>query len=177
MSYLIQSPEEFFQADGTPFRVPQRDEKRDLVFRTSMDGTILMGNDGTPMIEMRDATFLEILRNFLNGMFKLSEHRKALAIQNKKEVKPEYDLSMEDSTFAGDIFRAMNTSVDDVIEVEKAPHEWLIRMVDVWGVDLYGINAAVLKEAFKNAEDGGTSRAERHRENGKKSEKEVPAAA
>jgi hypothetical protein len=113
---------------------------------------------------MEDADCKRIIRNFLNGIFKVSEQRKGLAIQNKKEVKPEHDLAMEDSGHALEIFGAMNASSNGTIELERAPYQWLLKMIDVWGIDLYGVNAAVLREVFKGAQDEGTNRAERHRE-------------
>ena len=164
MAYLISIPEKFLQADGSAFRIPKRDKDRDLVLRKTDDGQVLVGSDGSAMIEMQDASFTDIMRTFLNGMFKLSEQRRAVAMQNKKDVNPEHELVMEDSAFAGDIFRAMNVVADGVMELEKAPYEWILKQIDVWGVDLYGINAAVLKEVFKSASDGGTDRAERRRE-------------
>jgi hypothetical protein len=175
MSYLINILMEFTQADGTPFRTPKRDKDKNLVERKDDKGNVMMGLDGTAVIEMEDAGFEVILRNFLNGIFKVSEQRKALAIQAKKDIKPEHDLVMEDSAYATDVFRALNVAIEGTFALEKAPYAWVLRQIETWGVDLYGINAAVLKGVFEGAEDTGTTRAEQHREkNGKKDEVEIP---
>jgi hypothetical protein len=165
MAHIIPIPKEFLQADGTPFRVPQRDGERNLILRKDESGSVLVGSDGSAMLEMQDASFQEILRTFLNGIFKVSDQRKARALQDKKDVNPEHDMDMEDSSFAGDVFRAMNVAdTTSGISLEKAPYEWLGKMIETWGVDLYGINAAVLRDACKNGKDSGSSRPERRRE-------------
>jgi len=177
MSHLIAVPQDFRQADGTPFRVPVRDDENNLVLRKDSDGSVLIGTDGTALLEMREASFPEVMKNFLNAIFKVAEQRKALAIKAKEDIRPEWDMSIEDSAQAIDIFRAMNTALDGVFELEKAPYEWLLQQVATWGIDRLGINAAVFRSVIQGAHQSATTRPERRRQsarNGKEKEMVTP---
>ena len=164
MSKLITIPKDFAQADGTPFQTAKRDKENKLVLQKGPDGKSLLGPDGSPYVEMRNADFTELLRNFLNGIFRLAEQKKAAAIQEKQEIKPQWDMAMEDSAFATDIFRAISVASDGVIELEKSPHEWLLKQIAVWGMEVFGVNAAIFKEPIENGQEGQSSRGERRRE-------------
>jgi hypothetical protein len=176
MAFITTMPDDFTKADGTKFRSPKRDAENALVLRKDEDGNILSGADGTPLIEMEDVGFLLIIRSFLNGIFRVAEQKKTLAMQTKKDIKPELDLQMEDSAYAMDIFRALNVATDGCIILEKKSHEWLLKQFDIWAVDLYGVDGAIIKEPFQQASEAEMTRAEQHRDKHRNGKEEKVAA-
>ncbi|MDD5533818.1 MAG: hypothetical protein PHC52_13575 [Syntrophales bacterium] len=52
----------------------------------------------------------------------------------------------------------------DKIELEKAPKDWLERMLETWGAELFGIDSAVIIEPIKKAVEIPLNRAEKRRE-------------
>lgn len=163
--FIVEIPKPFNKVDGKPFRklkedkegkgVRARDEKGNLI-PTSRDA---QGNE-ISQFETIEATYLDMLSFFLNGIFDLV----ASKAKEDKDVKP---LKLEDSTFATDIFRVIHVS-EDTLELEKAPFEWLKKILTAYGVDAFGINAATMLEPIEKAEQQDPFRAEARRETKKK---------
>ena len=148
---IIKVPTEFLQADGSPFRQAKRDPKGNLIFQLDKSGEPMKDSTGNRLVDIEDATFADILKTFLNNTFNVAQAKKK-------------DLTIEDSSQAVDIHRAIRVMVDGRLELEKAPHEWLLKKVDEYGVDIIGVNAAVLKEILSTTTEETPSRGERRRE-------------
>lgn len=151
---IITLSKNFLTAQGQPFRQVKRDKNGDVLWQKDNDGKILKDSQGNAIPELEVASMADTLKSFVNSVF-------IVAQSEKKELK------MEDSSQAIDIFRAIDVSQDGTIELEKAPYEWLEKNITEYGVDILGINAAVLKEAIK-AKDAAPNRAERRREEKRK---------
>ena len=118
-----------------------------------LKGKRVTGKDGE--VEMVDASYLDMLGAFLHSLFPLV----AAKGKDNKELKP---LTIEDSSYAMDIFRAMHVA-DGVLELEKAPYEWLKLQLTTYGVDVFQVNAAIILEPLKSAEETTPNRAETRR--------------
>ena len=157
---VIKVPDPFLQADGYPFRVPTRDKSGQFV-PMKRDGQEVRDADGNVLVETHDGTFAEVLRTFINEVFRLARQERLQAQAERREAPKE--LTIEDSAHAVDIHRAINVIADGKLELERAPHEWLLRMIDDWGVKVLGASAAVLKEPIARAEEVEPTRAEKRR--------------
>jgi len=158
---IIQVPDKFLQVDGYPFRIPIRDEEgkeRPLV----KDGVEQRDSAGGTLLETHNASFAEMLKLFLNAMFRLSQQEIAQARMQRKE--PPEEFTLEDSALALDIYRALNVISNNQLALERHPHEWLLKQIDLWGVKILGMNAAILKEPIAGAIDQESNRDERKRE-------------
>jgi len=147
--FQVNNANPLLKADGKPFRIQ----------KTSADGRPIMTMvDGKPEIESQDGTYADILTLFLNNLFNLV----AAKSRESKEIKA---MTMEDSTNATDIFRAIHVA-EGLIELEKAPYEWLKHQMTTWAVELFGVNAAVVLEPLKMALQSDMTRAEKRRQEG-----------
>lgn len=153
MTYkVITIPDKFLQADERPFRQAKRDRDGDLVLRHDDKGEVMHDAQGNALVETENATFLDTLKGFLNLAFVVAKNKKA-------------EMTIEDSSLAYDIFRAVRVVADGRLELEKVPYERLLEWVNKYAVDIFpGANAAVFKEVLTNATDGETIRAERRRQ-------------
>jgi len=157
----IMVPPDFKQADGTTFRMAQRDEEGNVIPKRDMitcpkcggdaKGNIVRDPQGNLLIETRIGTFADVLGQFINGIF--------VVAQQKKET-----LTIQDSSFALDILGALHVIRDGVLELENAPFDWLIEKVNKYGVDVFpGANAALIKRTLENKVDITPARSERRR--------------
>lgn len=101
--------------------------------------------DGSDDYQLADASYLDMLTLFLNNLFPLVENK----ARENKEIRA---LRMEDSALATDVFRAIRKA-ERTMEIEKAPYEWLLRMLDNYGTDIFGVNASVIKEPLKKVKE------------------------
>ncbi len=158
--FEVELPKEFVKADGKPFKKAREDKEGKPVQQVS-EGKPVFLPDGKgnmlPQWELENASYLDMLTVFLNNLFEL------VAAKSKEGKDGFKSLKLEDSSFATDCFRAIHVVVDGKIELEKAPYEWLTKMLTEYGVDVFGLNTAVMIEPIKKAQEGTTNRAERKR--------------
>ena len=150
--YTIEIPKEPRMANGKPFRLHKEDENGRRIPLKDANGELL----SPPGFETFEASYLDMLTFFLNNLFFTVE----LKHKENKEIKT---LNMEDSSYAVDVFRSMHVA-NGLIEVEKKPKEWLESMLTQHGVDLMGLNTAVILDPVKKAVEGTINRAEKRRE-------------
>jgi hypothetical protein len=141
--------------------VPTRDKEGRFI-PTLKDGKEQRDGSGGLLIDTHPATFAEILRLFLNEIFRLAQMEAAQTRAGGTSAAKE--MTIEDSACAIDIHRAAGVILDGRLELEKHPHEWLLKQIDVWGVKVLGVNAAVLKAPVVGATEEEPNRAERRRE-------------
>jgi len=159
--FNIAIPKDFSRADGRPFRKSVEDANGRRVKALDETGKpVVLGKDeaGNPVFEWQTerATYLDMLRVFLNSVFSVASAR----AQKDKEAKT---LGHSDSMLAYDCFRAINVA-DGVIEMERAPYEWLKAKLEAYGTDIFdGANAAVIYEPVRRAEEKEPTRAEQKR--------------
>ncbi len=167
--YEIIIPETFTRADGKTFRKNIEDGKGNFVEKMDKEGNVVKlpvrvrGQDGQeftymqPQYETEDADYIYMLTAFLNNLFDLV----AMKAKEDRAIKP---LKSEDSGLSYDIFRSMHVA-NKVIELEKAPKEWLEKMLTEYGVDVFGVNTAVILSPVKSAKEIEPTRAEKKRAN------------
>ena len=159
--YIVTIPKhsDFTRGDGRPFRQVKLDKEGMPVKKRDDRGNIAMsdGENPQPLAETEVAGYLDLLKAFLNNVFDI-------AIAKKKEKSDTPAMTIEHSGYAIDIFRAINVAKDSTLELEKAPYEWLCKIIKDYAVDVFGINAAIIEEPLKKAIEGDTTRAERRRE-------------
>ena len=158
--FTTRIPEKFMKADGKPWRKEKEDGDGNPINVLGQDGkpiVLATTPKGEPVYkhEVEDADYLDILKLFLNNLFNLV----AAKAKENKELKL---LTMEDSSFALDCFRAMNVARGS-LELEKAPHEWLKDKLSRFGADVFGVNAAIIFEPLKTADEITPTRAETRR--------------
>ncbi|KKL65972.1 hypothetical protein LCGC14_2149610 [marine sediment metagenome] len=172
--FIISIPKDFNKVDGKPFRKIKEDREGKVVRATDEKDNLIPpskdaeGNDSF-QYETVSATYLDMLSSFLNSIFDVVA-MKAREDKENKEIKPEdrtKPLELEDSSYATDIFRAIHVS-NETLELEKHPHEWLVKLLTNYGVASFGINAATILEPVKNAVQQDPTRAERKRNEDKK---------
>lgn len=157
--YSIEIPKDFTKADGNFFLKIKEDKDGRRVPRLDEHGNpvVVMTTEGQrQQYETEQASFLDMLKGFLNNVFDL-------VAMKAKEDKSIQRLKLEDSANALDVFRAINVA-NSTIDLEKATYEWLKKMLDAYAVDFFGINAAVIIEPIRKAQEIDPSRAERRRE-------------
>ena len=158
--YIVSIPENFTRADGKPFRKNKEDNEGREIRRLDKVGNPIatkVGQIEIPEYETERASFADMLIFFLNNLFGLV----AIKARDNKEIK---SLGFEDSSLATDCLRAIHIA-EKTLELEKHPYEWLMKMITTWGSDiqLFGVNAAVILEPFKQAQEEMPTRAEKKR--------------
>ena len=167
MPKIITIPEKFLQADDRPFRQAKRGPDGEAVLRRDDKGAVMRNDQGEALVETEDSTFLDMLKGFLNTVFALVRNKKLVAeakAAERKVSEPVVEMTIEDSSLAYDIFRAIRVVKDGKLELEKAPYERLLEWVNKYGVDIFSVNAAVFREPLITATDGETTRGERRRQ-------------
>lgn len=159
--YIIEIPKKFARLDGKPFKKMKEDKDGNPSRSVDSEGKLLPATRDTDgnevfLFQTEDASFLDILGRFLNNLFDIVARKS----KENKETKP---LKFEDSSFGADVFRAIHVA-KNTLELEKAPYEWLLRMLTEHGVDFIGINISALVEPVKAATEREPIRAERRRE-------------
>jgi hypothetical protein len=65
---------------------------------------------------------------------------------------PRDKLTMKDSIEAGRFMEQLRASVDGMLILEEAEHDWIKKMVDTFGTSVYGVNASVLADILDSFE-------------------------
>lgn len=152
--FEITVPKEFKQANGKAFRQLKLDADGKPI-QVVMDGKPLTMN-GQSQYDTETAGYIDMLTVFLNNIFEVVQ----IKAKDDKEIKP---LKLEDSSHATDVFRALHIA-GETVELEKATKEWLQAILEKFGVDVYGVNASVVIDPIKAAQEIPPNRAERKRE-------------
>ncbi len=159
--YFVTIPTKFVKADGKPFRRRKLDENGEYIKVKDSDGKFIDVKDPATgrvigqQVELENASYLDELADFLNSLFAVAEAK----AKEDKELKP---LKLEDSSHATDVFRAIHVASTE-LELERATYEWLLRMLKTYGVDMFGINTALMLEPLNKAVEQTPSRAEERR--------------
>ena len=152
--YIVNVPKNFKGLDGDAFKKAKRDK----------DGKMIEVKDsglpaGQKAYEVEDAGYLDELKSFCNSIFTI--------VQRKVEAKEAgvEAFQFEDSSVATDIIRAINVAFDhDVLELEKAPWEWLCKQLKNHGISIYRANAMIMAQPILDAEHVEPGRQEKKRE-------------
>lgn len=169
--WVITVPKELKKLDGTPFYKIKISKEGIQVRTKNKDGELLpsikdqQGNEAF-QYETELASYLDMLGGFINTVFDIVPNLLMLKVREPirlegREIKP---LKIEDSSNAVDIFRSIHVCTNGQLELEKTPYEWLKKMIENYGVDYFGVNAAVIMESLKKAEEEKPDRAETRRE-------------
>lgn len=158
--FIVKVPDKFVKADGKPW-IKEKEVDGGPVRMLDQEGkpiVLALTPKGEPIYrnETEHASYLDTLTIFINNVFNLV----AAKARENKEIKT---LTMEDSAFATDLFRAIHVS-NGTLELEKAPHEWLKAKLTLYGIDMFGVNAATVLEPLKQAEEAAPGRAEAKRQ-------------
>jgi len=145
--YIIEIPTQFAKADGKPFlKVKMSSDGKPVRAMDDKGNPISFNDDKGNQVsdyETTEANYIEMLTFFINNLFDLV----AIKSRDNKEIKP---LKSEDSAFALDVFRAIHAA-KDIIVLERTAYEWVQRMLNNYGVDVFGVNQAVIIEPIKKA--------------------------
>ena len=159
--YVIAIPKEkeFKRCNGKPFRQVKLDEDG-LGIKVMEDGKpkVRKGSNGEDIYEFETevAGYLATLGLGLDNIMDVV----AVLAKENKEIKK---MTTEDSANIYDIWRAIHVVHNGKLELEKHPYEWLLKTLEAFGADIYGVNAAVMLEPVKKAEEIAPNRAERKR--------------
>lgn len=170
--FIVTIPTDFAKLDGRPFRKVKEDKDGKPVRARDEKGNLMpsikdaQGNESY-QLENEVASFTDILSGFLNTLFaEIVPGLSALKAKEPsrvegREIKP---LKVEDSSQAADVFRAIHVCRDGVLELEKTPREWLVRMLESYGIDYFGAHVDAVLGPLKKAEERDPSRSEVRRE-------------
>ena len=143
--HIIILPEKFYRANGEVFTKPVLDEKNRITYETDANNNPIVYN-GQPQLKMEEASFMDVLRGFLNLVWGVLEREKA--------KDPSILLGNDQSAIITDIFRALNldsTAKTEELRLEDRSYEWLESVMRVYGSDsaLMGIDQAVMYEVIR----------------------------
>ena len=87
----------------------------------------ILDDDGKP----KDATLSDMLKSFIFNL-------------------PPPRLTMQDSIEARRLMEAIEKSDDGKLSIEEGTHDWLKKSIELYGPNVFGVNAIVIKDALDN---------------------------
>lgn len=139
-------PTEFNRSDGLPFVEVKTDRHGNAVYERDKNNNPVL--ELPELVEVK--TLPEVLKVFTKRMFKVAQLKKK-------------ELSIEDSSRSIDLIRAANVA-NGTIDLDNSVYEWLEKKIDEYGVDSFGIDAALIREAIRKITDVEPTRSEKRRD-------------
>jgi len=105
-------------------------KKIKLVVVKTVDGKAFTTQDGD---KTREATIVDLIKGLIFAL-------------------PRETLTMEDSIRARNLLTQLTKTLDDIVPIEEAEHDWIKTKVSEFGPRTFGVNAVMVRDALDNFE-------------------------